>query len=136
LYENKQGMNLLSNKDIIKNTSKGSYVQGDTKELTMSLWGTRITKAGTMEEKLEEGKTYTISYDMEILEVPTVSSFRYTPGIIVLSRNPSSVIAETRFVNGYEQVRDLPVGAKERVEVTFTMPYVEDVELTAYTGLF
>src|SRR5699024_8214701 len=25
---------------------------------------------------------------------------------------------------------------KERVEVTFTMPYVEDVELTAYTGLF
>src|SRR5699024_11775491 len=77
-----------------------------------------------------------ISYDMEILEVPTVSSFRYTPGIIVLSRNPSSVIAETRFVNGYEQVRDLPVGAKERVEVTFTMPYVEDVELTAYTGLF
>ena len=136
LYENKQGMNLLSSKDIITNTSKYSYVQGDTKELTMSLWGTRITQAGTMEEKLKEGKTYTISYDMEILEVPAVSSFRYTPGIIVLSRNPSSVIAETRFVNGYEQVRDLPVGAKERVEVTFTMPYVEDVELTAYTGLF
>ncbi len=136
LYENKPGMNLISSKDIITNTSKYSYVQGDTKELTMSLWGTRITRAGTMEEKLEEGKTYTISYDMEILEVPTVSSFRYTPGIIVLSRNPSNVIAETRFVNGYEQVRDLPVGAKERVEVTFTMPYAEDVELTAYTGLF
>src|SRR5699024_3517654 len=47
LYENKQGMNLLSNKDIIKNTSKGSYVQGDTKELTMSLWGSRITQTGS-----------------------------------------------------------------------------------------
>lgn len=135
-HENKPGINLLSNKDILTNKSKYSYVQGDTKELTLSLWGTRITRAGTMEEKLEEGKTYTISYDMEILEVPTVPSFRYTPGIIVLSRNPSNVIAETRFVNGYEQVRDLPVGAKERVELTFTMPYVEDVELTAYTGLF
>lgn len=135
-HENKPGINLLSNKDIITNTSEYAYVQGDTKELTMSLWGTRITRAGTMEEKLEEGKTYTISYDMEILEVPTVPSFRYTPGIIVLSRNPSNVIAETRFVNGYAQVRDLPVGTKERVELTFTMPYVEDVELTAYTGLF
>lgn len=135
-HENKPGINLLSNKDIITNTSEYAYVQGDTKELTMSLWGTRITRAGTMEEKLEEGKTYTISYDMEILEVPTVPSFRYTPGIIVLSRNPSNVIAETRFVNGYAQVRDLPVGTKERVELTFIMPYVEDVELTAYTGLF
>ena len=41
--ENKPGINLLSNKDIIKNTSKGSYVQGDTKELTMSLWGSKLT---------------------------------------------------------------------------------------------
>ena len=28
-HENKTGINLLSNKDIIRNTSKGSYVQGD-----------------------------------------------------------------------------------------------------------
>ena len=136
LYENKPGMNLLSSKDIIKNTSKGSYVQGDTKELTMSLWGSRITQAGSLEEKLEEGKTYTISYDMEILEIPTVLAYRYVPGIIVYSRNPGTVIAETRFVNGYAQVRDLPVGTKERVEFTFTMPYVDNVELTGYTGLF
>src|SRR5699024_7137969 len=129
-------MNLLSNKDIIKNTSKGSYVQGDTKDLTMSLWGTRITQTGSMENKLKAGKTYTISYDMEILEIPTVPGYRYAPGIIVYTRNPGKVIAETRFVNGYAQVRDLPVGTKERVEFTFTMPYVDNVELTAYTGLF
>ena len=136
LYENKPGMNLLSSKDIIKNTSKGSYVQGDTKELTMSLWGSRITQAGSMENKLKAGKTYTISYDMEILEIPDVPAYRYVPGIIVYTRNPGKVIAETRFVNGYAQVRDLPVGTKERVEFTFTMSDVDNVELTAYTGLF
>ena len=135
-YETKPGMNLLSNKDIIKNTSKGSYVQGDTKDLTMSLWGSRITQAGSMENKLKAGKTYTISYDMEMLEVPTVPGYRQAPGIIVYTRNPSNVIAETRYVNGYAQVRDLPVGTKERVELTFTMSDVDSVELTAYTGLF
>lgn len=135
-HENKTGINLLSNKDIIRNTSKGSYVQGDTKELTMSLWGSKITQDGTMEEKLEEGKTYTISYDMEILEIPDVPAYRYKPGIIVYARNPANVIAETRQVNGNEQIRDLPEGAKERVELTFTMPYVDNIELTAYTGLF
>lgn len=135
-YETKPGMNLISNKDIIRNTSKYSYVQGDTKELTLSLWGTRITRAGTIENKLKAGKTYTISYDMEILEVPDVPAYRYTPGIIVLSRNPSNVIAETRFVNGYAKVRDLPEGTKERVEVTFTMSDDDNIELTAYTGLF
>lgn len=137
LHENKPGINLLSNKDIITNTtSKHSYVQGDTKELTMSLWGIRITRAGTMEEKLEEGKTYTISYDMEILKIPDVPAYRYMPGINVFTRNPSNVITETRYVNGYEQIRDLPVGTKERVEFTFIMPYVDNVELTAYTGIF
>ena len=136
LYETKPGMNLISNKDIIKNTSKGSYVQGDTKDLTMSLWGSRITQAGSMENKLKAGKTYTISYDMEMLEVPTVPGYRQAPGIIVYTRNPSNVIAETRHVNGYEQVRDLPVGTKERVEFTFTMSDADNVELTAYTGLF
>ena len=136
LYENKPGMNLLSSKDIIKNTSKGSYVQGDTKDLTMSLWGTRITQTRSIENKLKSGKTYTISYNMEILEIPDVPAYRYRPGIIVYTRNPPNVIAETRYANWYEQLPDLPVGAKERVEVTFTMPYVEDVELTAYTGVF
>uniref|UniRef100_A0AAU6MXG9 Virion structural protein n=1 Tax=Staphylococcus phage 184DA TaxID=3110532 RepID=A0AAU6MXG9_9CAUD len=136
LYENKPGMNLLSNKDIINNTSKGSYVQGGTKELTMSLWGARITQTGSLENKLKAGKTYTISYDMEILEIPDVPAYRYVPGIIVYTRNPTKVIAETRFEKGYAQVRDLPVGAKERVEFTFTMPDVDNVELTAYTGLF
>lgn len=136
LHETKPGINLLSNKDIITNTSKGSYVQGDTKELTMSLWGTKITQDGAMEEKLEEGKTYTISYDMEILEISDLPDYRHTPGIIVYTRNPTNVIAETRYVNGYEKVRDLPVGSKERVEFTFTMPYVDNVELIAYTGIF
>lgn len=135
-HENKPGINLLSNKDIIKNTSKHSYVQGDTKELTMALWGSKITQDGAMEEKLEEGKTYTISYDMEILEIPDVPAYRYMPGINVFTRNPSNVIAETRYVNGYEQIRDLPVGTKERVEFTFIMPYGNNVELTAYTGIF
>lgn len=135
-YETKPGMNLLADKDLFKTTIKGSYVQGDTKELTMSLWGSRITQTGSMEKKLKAGKTYTISYDMEIIELPTVPGYRYAPGIIVYSRNPGTVIAETRFVNGYAQVRDLPVGTKERVEFTFTMSDVDNVELTAYTGLF
>ena len=88
-----------------------------------------------MEEKLEEGKTYTISYDMEILEIPDVPAYRYKPDIIVYART-ANVIAETRQVNGNEQIRDLPKGAKERVKLTFTMPYVDNIELTAYTGLF
>ena len=136
LYESKPGTNLLADKDIIKNTNKFSYVQGDTKELIMSLWGTRITQNGSMGSKLKAGKTYTISYDMEMLEEPTVPVYRQSPGIIVYTREPSKVIAETRFINSKDNKRRIPIGDKERVELTFTMTNDANVELTAYTGLF
>src|SRR5699024_9901775 len=129
-------INLLKTSDLIMNTHPMSYVQGDTKSLDMSLWGTRITQEGSMEKVLEPYTTYTLSYDLEMLEQPTVPVFRQSPGIIVYSRNPANVIAETRFVNGGSKRRLIPEGTKERVELTFTMPQADNVELIAYTGLF
>ncbi|WFG34024.1 hypothetical protein F10086_102 [Staphylococcus phage vB_SauM_JDF86] len=131
-----ENVNLLKTSDLIMSTNPMSYVQGDTKSLEMSLWGTRITQEGSMEKVLEPNTTYTLSYDLEMLEQPTVPVFRQSPGIIVFSRNPANVIAETRFVNDGNTRRLIPVGTKERVEVTFTMPQIDNVELIAYTGLF
>lgn len=129
-------INLLKTSDLIMNTHPMSYVQGDTESLEMSVWGTRITQEGSMEKILEPYTTYTLSYDLEMLEQPTVPVFRQSPGIIVHSRNPGNVIAETRFVNDRNNRRLIPEGTKERVEVTFTMPSVDNVELTGYTGIF
>lgn len=131
-----ENVNLLKTSDLIMNSSPMSYVQGDTKSLEMSLWGTRITQTGSMEKVLEPNTIYTLSYDLEMLEQPTVPVFRQSPGIIVFSRNPSNVIADTRFVNDGSKRRLIPEGTKEHVELTFTMPSVDNVELTGYTGLF
>ena len=131
-----ENVNLLKTSDLITNTYPMSYVQGDTKSLEMSLWGTRITQTGSMEKVLEPNTIYTLSYDLEMLEQPTVPVFRQSPGIIVFSRNPSNVIADTRFVNDGSKRRLIPEGTKEHVELTFTMPSVDNVELTGYTGLF
>lgn len=129
-------INLLKTSDLIMNTHPMSYIQGDTKSLEMSLWGTRITQEGSMEKVLEPNTTYTLSYDLEMIEQPTVPVYRQSPGIIVFSRKPANVIAETRFVNDKDNKRLIPEGTKEHVELTFTMPQVDNVELTAYTGLF
>lgn len=131
-----ENVNLLKTSDLIMNTNPMYYVQGDTKSLDMSLWGARITQEGSMEKVLEPNTTYTLSYDLEMLEQPTVPVYRQSPGIIVHSRNPGNVIAETRFVNDSNNKRLIPKGTKEHVEVTFTMPSVDNVELTGYTGLF
>ena len=131
-----ENVNLLKTSDLIMNSSPMYYVQGDTKSLEMSLWGTRITQTGSMEKVLEPNTIYTLSYDLEMLEQPTVPVFRQSPGIIVFSRNPSNVIADTRFVNDGSKRRLIPEGTKEHVELTFTMPSVDNVELTGYTGLF
>ena len=131
-----ENVNLLKTSDLIMNPSPMSYVQGDTKSLEMSLWGMRITQEGSMEKVLEPNTTYTLSYDLEMLEQPTIPVYRQSPGIIILSRNPSNVIAETRFVNDSNNKRLIPKGTKEHVELTFTMPSVDNVELTGYTGLF
>ncbi|MEJ7530204.1 phage tail spike protein [Staphylococcus hominis] len=86
----------------------------NTKEFDAKLWARSIYSDTFINSILEVGQEYTLSYDIEILEVSDLKEYALNVGLILYDRNTKKSIARA--------YKKLPreVGYKERQTITFT----------------
>lgn len=100
-----------------------------TKDFNFSGWAKSVYTVDYMDSVLEEGQTYTLTYDMELIELSEDEPLENWQGLIIYERSTSKVIGQTRF--------NLPkkVGEKRSVNTTFTMP-TGSYEILGYSGIY
>ncbi len=100
----------------------------NTKEFDAKLWARSIYSDTFINSILEVGQEYTLSYDIEILEVSDLKEYALNVGLILYDWNTKKSIARA--------YKKLPreVGYKERQTITFT--YEEGTyNILAYTNI-
>ncbi|QPI17041.1 hypothetical protein [Staphylococcus phage vB_StaM_SA1] len=108
------------NKDI---TSTGSF--------TGKYWAANLYSADFLKDVLQEGETYTFSYELEILENnPTLKTYSNSHGISFYS---TTLTADRVYTHTDIEPT---VGNKMKVSKTFVAPKITDHRFIAYSGLY
>ncbi len=118
------GRNLLAKKWFKKGFS--------SEQFTLKTWAEQLMPVNTLKAILEEGKTYTLSYDWEVIGKSTVSTvFQLTLGFLIYSHSHQKDRKELNIS------RAVSIGDKGRFELTFVCPPLfDDSNLLAYTNRY
>lgn len=118
------GRNLLAKKWFRKGLS--------SEQFTLKAWAEPLISYKTLNTVLEEGKTYTLSFDWEVIGKSTVSTiFQLTLGFLVYSHSHQKSRKELNIS------RAVSIGDKGRFELTFVCPPLfDDSNLLAYTNRY
>ncbi|KAF3301478.1 hypothetical protein FPV23_03855 [Carnobacterium sp. PL17RED31] len=116
------GRNLFSKSNITKDIDS-------TKEFSLSGWASEFMNNQNVLRILEEGKIYTLSYDVELTKRTNIPNiYSYQAGLYLYS--PST----PNDVGFYVNMREL--NDKARVEVTFVCPPLTDQRFLYYTNRY
>ncbi|RIO56811.1 hypothetical protein BUZ50_01145 [Staphylococcus hominis] len=100
----------------------------NTKEFDAKIWAISIYSDTFINSILEVGQEYTLSYDIEILEISDLREYALNVGLIFYDRNTKKSMAIA-----YKKIPRV-VGYKERQKITFT--YEEGAyNILAYTNI-
>lgn len=103
-----------------------------TQSFIFSGWATQLYSADYLKNVLEEGKTYTLSYELEITELAT-SEMVYSKnhGLLFHVANGNSSMS----INTQKEL-EREIGNKMTVKHTFTIETLYDYRLIGYTGRY
>ena len=104
----------------------------DTKEFIFTGWATELYSVDYLKNVLEEGKTYTLTYELEITELATSEMiYSESHGLLFHVYGGDS----STFINTQKQL-ERETGNKMVVKHTFTIETLYDYRLIAYTGRY
>ena len=116
------GRNLFSKSNIAKDIDS-------TKDFSLNGWAATFMNNQNVLRTLEEGKTYTLSYDVELIERTNVPDLQYYQ--VGLSLHSPSTANDVIFFGNVRELND-----KVRVEKTFVCPPLSDQIFLYYTNRY
>ncbi|MFC6402976.1 phage tail spike protein [Mammaliicoccus sciuri] len=103
-----------------------------TQSFDFTGWATELYSANYLKNVLKEGKTYTLSYELEITELAT-SEMTYSKSHGMLFHIVGGI--SSNFINTQKSL-EREIGNKMVVKHTFTINTLYDYRLLAYTGRY